>query len=127
GCRGEATAAVCSFLRPSPRQDHGTGWRRACLCRRDLRAKRGGTVVAARVERSALERRIGVKFKDGALLKAALVHSSFVNENPQAAPESNERLEFLGDAVLGLVVADDLYAAYPDQDEGQLTELRTLL
>jgi ribonuclease-3 len=84
-------------------------------------------VVAARADRNALERRIGVKFKDGALLKAALIHSSFVNENPQAAPESNERLEFLGDAVLGLVVADDLYAIYPDQDEGQLTELRTLL
>jgi ribonuclease-3 len=74
-----------------------------------------------------LERRLGVKFKKRALLQQALVHSSYVNENPQIAPESNERLEFLGDAVLGLVVADDLFAAYPDQDEGQLTELRTHL
>jgi ribonuclease-3 len=76
---------------------------------------------------SDLERRLGVKFKNRALLQQALVHSSFVNENPQIAPESNERLEFLGDAVLGLVVADDLYAAYPERDEGHLTELRTHL
>jgi len=74
-----------------------------------------------------LERRLGVRFKNAALLKHALVHSSYVNENPQAAPRSNERLEFLGDAVLGLVVADELFAAYPDQDEGQLTELRAQL
>jgi ribonuclease-3 len=68
-----------------------------------------------------------VKFKDAAILKRAFVHSSFVNENPDQEPESNERLEFLGDAVLGLIVADDLFAAYPDQDEGKLTELRTHL
>lgn len=68
-----------------------------------------------------------MRFKDPALLQQALVHSSYVNENPESAPESNERLEFLGDAVLGLVVADDLFAAYPDQDEGKLTELRTHL
>jgi ribonuclease-3 len=61
------------------------------------------------------------------LLEQALVHSSYVNENPGVAPQSNERLEFLGDAVLGLVVADDLYAAFPDEDEGHLTELRTHL
>lgn len=74
-----------------------------------------------------LERRLGVKFKNHALLEQALVHSSYVNENPQLAPESNERMEFLGDAVLGLIVAEDLFAAYPDQDEGRLTELRTHL
>jgi ribonuclease-3 len=74
-----------------------------------------------------LEERLGVKFKDPALLRQALVHSSYVNENPDLAPESNERLEFLGDAVLGLVVADDLYAAFPGEDEGKLTELRTHL
>jgi len=83
--------------------------------------------VLARSKGSALEQRLGVKFNDAALLKQALVHSSYVNENPQAALGSNERLEFLGDAVLGLVVADELFAAYPEQDEGQLTELRTLL
>ncbi len=83
--------------------------------------------MAAGGDRSALEERLGVKFNDAALLTQALVHSSYVNENPHEAPESNERLEFLGDAVLGLVVADDLYAAYPEQHEGELTELRTLL
>lgn len=76
---------------------------------------------------SDLERRLGVKFKKRALLQQALIHSSYVNENPNLAPESNERLEFLGDAVLGLVVADDLFEAYPDEDEGHLTELRTHL
>jgi ribonuclease-3 len=50
-----------------------------------------------------------------------------VNENPDSAPQSNERLEFLGDAVLGLVVADELFATHPGQDEGKLTELRTHL
>jgi ribonuclease-3 len=83
--------------------------------------------VAALPKRSDLEERVGVTFKDKGLLQQALVHSSYVNENPETAPESNERLEFLGDAVLGLVVADELYAAYPDRDEGKLTELRTLL
>jgi ribonuclease-3 len=76
---------------------------------------------------SDLERRLGVKFKKRALLQHALIHSSYVNENPHLAPESNERLEFLGDAVLGLVIADDLFEAYPDGDEGELTELRTHL
>ena len=78
-------------------------------------------------DRNALEQRLGVKFKDASLLTQALVHSSFVNENPHDAAGSNERMEFLGDAVLGLVVADELYSAYPEQHEGQLTELRTLL
>src|SRR3972149_5553817 len=83
--------------------------------------------VATLAKRHALEEPLGVKFKDSALLQQALIHSSYVNENPDRAPASNERLEFLGDAVLGLVVADELFAAYPDQDEGKLTELRTHL
>ncbi len=77
--------------------------------------------------RSELEKRLGVKFKNPALLEEALVHSSYLNENPNSAPQSNERLEFLGDAVLGLVVADDLFVTYEDLDEGKLTELRTHL
>ena len=79
------------------------------------------------VSHDALEERLGVNFKNTALLHQALVHSSYVNENPDSAPESNERLEFLGDAVLGMVVADDLYQSYPGQDEGMLTELRAHL
>lgn len=74
-----------------------------------------------------LEVRLGVTFKNAELLQKALVHSSYVNENPEAAPESNERLEFLGDAVLGLAIADELFAAYPGQDEGKLTEMRAHL
>jgi len=77
--------------------------------------------------KSGLEGRLGVKFKNPALLRQALVHTSYVNENPELAPESNERLEFLGDAVLGLIVADELFCAYPRLDEGKLTELRTQL
>lgn len=68
-----------------------------------------------------------MKFKNSALLRQALIHSSYVNENPELAPQSNERLEFLGDAVLGLIVADELFAAHPEQDEGTLTELRSHL
>ena len=78
-------------------------------------------------KRSGLEERLGVKFKNRALLQQALVHSSYLNENPDSASQSNERLEFLGDAVLGLVVADDLFATYPGLDEGRLTELRAHL
>jgi ribonuclease-3 len=74
-----------------------------------------------------LEDRLGVRFQNPALLEEALVHSSYVNENPQLHLQSNERLEFLGDAVLGLVVADELFEAYPKLDEGKLTELRTHL
>ena len=68
-----------------------------------------------------------MRFQNPALLEQALVHSSYVNENPQLRLESNERLEFLGDAVLGLVVADELFASYEDLDEGKLTELRAHL
>lgn len=75
----------------------------------------------------ALEKRLGVKFKNHELLREALIHSSHLNENPDRAPQSNERLEFLGDAVLGLVVADELFAAHPELQEGRLTELRTHL
>lgn len=78
-------------------------------------------------KRSPLEARIGVTFRNPALLQQSLIHSSYVNENPDDAPESNERLEFLGDAVLGLIVANELYGAFPDEDEGRLTELRAHL
>jgi ribonuclease-3 len=70
------------------------------------------------------EKLIGVEFKDRSLLKLALVHTSYVNENPELAPESNERLEFLGDAVLGLAVAHKLYQALPGISEGEMTRLR---
>jgi len=74
-----------------------------------------------------LEHDLALKFKDPALLRQALIHSSFLNENPGIGMGSNERLEFLGDAALGIVVAHQLYAAYPEVDEGRLTELRAHL
>ena len=61
--------------------------------------------------RGEFEEVLGVRFRDAGLLRLALVHSSFLNENPGGALESNERLEYLGDAVLGMVVAEELYAA----------------
>jgi ribonuclease-3 len=76
---------------------------------------------------SALEERLGVKFKNPALLREALVHASYLNENPGLSIDSNERMEFLGDAALALVVAQQLYKDYPAEDEGRLTELRTHL
>lgn len=74
-----------------------------------------------------LERALGVRFRDEELLRLALVHSSYINENPGVFPESNERLEFLGDAVLGVAVAEELYAANPGWPEGKLTQARAAL
>lgn len=74
---------------------------------------------------SALEEKLGVTFKNRATLVNALVHSSYVNENP--VNTSNERLEFLGDAVLGLVIAEKLYEALPRALEGELTQKRAAL
>lgn len=70
----------------------------------------------------ALERALGVRFKDRALLRAALTHRSFAFE--QELDLTNERLEFLGDAVLGLVVTDLAYRHFPDLPEGDLAKLR---
>lgn len=72
-----------------------------------------------------LERRLGIEFKDRGLLKLALTHRSYVHEAPDDAPESNERLEYLGDAFLGFVVAEHLYGRFPDLPEGRLTALRS--
>jgi len=74
-----------------------------------------------------LEKILGVKFRHSQILQQSLVHRSYMNEYPELALESNERLEFLGDAVLGLVVARQLYDDYPEHAEGQLTELRVAL
>ena len=71
-----------------------------------------------------LQRSLGMKFRDQGLLRKALTHGSYIHENPDVAQESNQRLEFLGDAVLGHVVAQELYQRYPSLDEGQLTEAR---
>ena len=75
----------------------------------------------------ALQQTLGISFNDLSLLEEALVHSSYINENPSLAPASNERLEFLGDAVLGLIVAERLYQDFPHADEGEMTRLRAAL
>ena len=73
-----------------------------------------------------LEARLGYAFRDRSLLENALTHSSYANEN-HSAKGSNERLEFLGDSVLGMVTADFLYGAHPQLPEGDLTRLRAAL
>ncbi|MBI3964287.1 MAG: ribonuclease III [Chloroflexi bacterium] len=74
-----------------------------------------------------LEILLDLEFRDRALLERAFVHRSYLNEHVGEPIDSNERLEFLGDAVLGYVAAEYLYLAYPDLSEGQLTELRARL
>lgn len=78
-------------------------------------------------EHESLEASLGVSFKSKDLLRQALTHSSYLNENPGAVSQSNERLEFLGDAVIGVVVADELYRRHPEWSEGELTEARSSL
>lgn len=74
-----------------------------------------------------LEAKLGYHFKNRALLETALTHSSYANENRARGVECNERLEFLGDSVLGLVVADYLYNTRSDWPEGELTRFRASL
>ena len=74
-----------------------------------------------------LQKVLNIHFKDPSLLQQALIHSSYANENPDTAPVSNERLEFLGDAVLGMIISEKLYQFLPDATEGELTRLRSAL
>jgi ribonuclease-3 len=70
---------------------------------------------------------LGIHIRDPETIRQAFVHSSFYNENPRAVSGHNERLEFLGDAVIGLIVSRLLYERYPDEDEGSLTARRAAL
>jgi ribonuclease-3 len=74
-----------------------------------------------------LAERLGLRFDDPALLTEALVHSSYVNEHPEGTSESNERLEFLGDAVLSLVMSEALFKRHRDEPEGTLTTRRAAI
>jgi ribonuclease-3 len=74
-----------------------------------------------------LQSALGLVFRDPSLLERALVHSSYINENPGRVSGHNERLEFLGDAVLGWIVAEQLYRTFPDLTEGEMTRLRASL
>ncbi len=76
---------------------------------------------------SILEKKLNINFKNKDLLIQAFVHRSYLNENPDFHLYHNERLEFLGDAVLELVVTEDLYKNYPDKPEGELTNWRASL
>lgn len=73
------------------------------------------------------QKKTGLTFKDTGLLTQAFVHRSYINENKQSGLSHNERLEFLGDAVLELVITDFLYKKYTDKAEGELTAYRSAL
>jgi len=76
---------------------------------------------------SSLEKKLGISFHDRAVLQEACTHRSYLNENQQWPFPHNERLEFLGDAVLELAITEQLYKAYPKEDEGKLTSVRAAL
>ena len=76
---------------------------------------------------SKFEEKIGVNFKDKNLLRQAFTHRSYLNENLSLALEQNERLEFLGDAILELAITEYLYKKYPQKTEGEMTALRAAL
>jgi ribonuclease-3 len=75
----------------------------------------------------ALQKLIDIKFKNPSVLNQALIHRSYLNENKTASLESNERFEFLGDAVLELWSSETLFKLFPDYPEGKLTNLRSLV
>ena len=76
---------------------------------------------------SSFEKRISTAFINKDLLRMAFTHRSYLNENRKSGMEHNERLEFLGDAVLELIVTEYLYGKYPEKNEGDLTAYRSAL
>jgi ribonuclease-3 len=87
----------------------------------------GPKVVPLRDELAPLEQRLAYRFRDRELLVQALTHRSRAHEDGTGAASTNESLEFLGDAVLGFVVADLVYATFPDADEGQKSKVKSSL
>jgi len=75
----------------------------------------------------SLEKRLNLKFKNKDLLKTAFIHRSYLNEHPEETLPHNERLEFLGDSVLGFIVSEYLYQKFPKHPEGDLTNYRSSL
>jgi ribonuclease-3 len=73
-----------------------------------------------------LAKKLGIQFNEDSLLERALTHRSYLNEN-RTVENSNERLEFLGDAVLELIVSEYLYSRYPNREEGDLTSFRSAI
>jgi ribonuclease-3 len=76
---------------------------------------------------SIFEKKIGLSFKNKDILMQAFAHRSYLNENPNFKLDHNERLEFLGDAVMELIVTEHLYKEYPEKSEGELTNWRAAL
>ena len=94
------------------------------------RSRRGNSASAPATDReslAALEAKLGYRFDDIALLEKALLHRSHVHITGSHRIQSNERLEFLGDAVLGLVVNEHFFLLYPEYSEGDLTKMKSLL
>jgi ribonuclease-3 len=87
----------------------------------------GGMVVTLPQMFDALERRVGYRFRDRGLLEHALTHKSKAHEDPSGGVADNESLEFLGDAVLGLVVSEALFRAFPTYSEGQKSKIKANL
>lgn len=79
------------------------------------------------VDFSKFEQKTNIIFSNKKLLTQAFIHRSYINENPNSGLSHNERLEFLGDAVLELVITDFLYKKYPERPEGELTAFRASL
>lgn len=80
--------------------------------------------MSGRYDLTALEAKINYRFRNRRLLKQAMIHSSYANEHRMEELSDNERLEFLGDAVLELISSEFLFRHYPDMPEGDLTKLR---
>lgn len=87
----------------------------------------GGIVVPLPQEFDALEARLGYRFRDRGLLEHGLTHKSKAHEDPSGGVSDNESLEFLGDAVLGLVVAEALFRSFPTYSEGQKSKIKANL
>lgn len=83
--------------------------------------------MAVSIDFSKFEKKTGVSFNDKNLLRQAFTHRSYLNENPQKSIAHNERLEFLGDAVLEIIVTEYLFREYPEKTEGELTAYRAAL
>ncbi len=86
---------------------------------------RGSNASRENMSTTHIQQALDLSFRDQTLLRQALTHPSYINEHPEVADGSNQRLEFLGDAFIGLVVARELYRRHPQLDEGVLTELRS--
>ena len=108
--------------RTAPRSS-GTRSRRSSGSPADPIRMKDPAEIARRLDE--LQQKIGIAFKSPALLQEALSHSSFANENPTISPHDNERLEYLGDAVLQLISAEFLFRGRPGAAEGEMTQVRS--